>query len=329
MVGHVQGPHLHVEMQAERGVKMKMNAIKTSTAAVILGVYGFSALAAPANYPDPAAAVDAFVAALTASDQAALLMVMGTEAQDLISSGDKARDIEARALFLTAYERFHGLTEVGDNERELVVGRTLWPFPVPLIKGDAGWHFDPDEARDEIVSRRIGLNELDVIDVLHKVAGVQSAFHAIDHDDDGVMEYASSIVSTPGHRDGLYWPPEEGTEVSPLGANIALAAADGIAIDGVDQEPVPYLGYYFRILTKQGPDAPGGAYSYMINGNMVAGFAMLAYPAAPGNTGVMSFIVGSNGVIHEANLGDDTLAIAADIRSFNPNKMWTKVEDLN
>jgi len=166
-----------------------------------------------------------------------------------------------------------------------------------------------------------------VIDLLHKVADVQAAFRSVDYDRDGVMEYASSILSTPGQRDGLYWPHEDGTPDSPLGDKIAEAAADGIAVDGVDREPIPYLGYYFRILTKQGPDAPGGAYDYTINGNMVAGFAMLAYPADPGNTGVMSFIVGGNGVIYQSDLGADTLSIAAGITTFNPGKGWTPVEE--
>ena len=156
---------------------------------------------------------------------------------------------------------------------------------------------------------------------------MQAAFRAIDYDGDGVMEYASSILSTPGNRDGLYWPQEDGMPDSPLGEKIAKAAADGISIDGVDQEPVPYLGYYYRILTNQGEGAPGGAYDYMVSGNMVAGYAMLAYPADPGGSGVMSFIVGENGVIYESDLGADTLTIGAGLTSFNPGEGWTPVQD--
>lgn len=136
-----------------------------------------------------------------------------------------------------------------DGKMELVIGRQLWPFPVPLVKTDAGWHFDPAAARDEILDRRIGLNELDVIDILHKVAGVQAGFRAVDYDGDGVLEYAASILSTAGQRDGLYWPHEDSQPDSPLGGQIAMAAADGISMDGVDQEPTPCLGYCFRILT--------------------------------------------------------------------------------
>jgi hypothetical protein len=139
------------------------------------------------------------------------------------------------------------------------------------------------------------------------------------------MEFASSILSTPGKRDGLYWPPEEGTPDSPIGAFMAQAAADGVNIDGVDQAPVPFLGYYFRILTRQGAAAPGGAYDYMVAGNMVSGHALLAYPAEPGDSGVMSFMVGENGQVYEANLGENTLDVAAAIDSFNPADGWSVV----
>lgn len=141
------------------------------------------------------------------------------------------------------------------------------------------------------------------------------------------MEYAASVLTSPGKRDGLYRPHEDGKPDSPVGADIAMAAADGVSIGGIDQEPDPYLGYYFRILTKQGPDAPGGAYDYMINGNLVAGYALSAYPADHGDTGVMSFIGGENGVVYQSDLGDDTLKIAAGIDSVNPGKGWTKIEN--
>jgi hypothetical protein len=158
---------------------------------------------------------------------------------------------------------------------------------------------------------------------MQKAVAVQSAFRQVDYDGDGVMEFASSILSTPGQRDGLYWPPEEGTPESPIGAFMAQAAADGVSIDGVDQAPVPFLGYVFRILTRQGDAAPGGAYDYIIGGNMVAGHALLAYPAEPGQSGVMSFMMAENGQIYEANLGEGTLEVAGAIDSFNPAEGWT------
>lgn len=286
-----------------------------------------AASAEPATYLTPEMAVEAFVAALGAHDRAALLTVFGPESEDLISSGDKARDAESRDEFLNAYRHFNEVVDINATRKELLVGRVLWPFPVSMVPVEGGWRFDPVEAREEILARRVGLNELNVIDLLNRAAVVQTKFRSMDHDGDGVMEYASSVVSTPGNRDGLYWPSEDGKPDSPVGALIAMAAADGISIDGVDQDPDPYIGYYYRILTKQGPAAPGGEYDYMINGNMVAGYGFLAYPADPGNTGIMSFMVGENGVVYEANLGDATLEAAGAIDTFNPGEGWKPIVD--
>jgi hypothetical protein len=298
--------------------KMKL---LSSTVAFFLGTS--AAFAEPATYPTPEAATEAFVAALTAKDRAGLLTVFGPEADDLIGTDDPEADAEARKNFLDEYATFHQIVPAGDDRVELQIGRSLWPFPVAVTKSDAGWSFDAEGARDEILSRRIGMNELDVIEVLHRAITVQATYRQTDHDGDGVMEFASSILSTPGQRDGLYWPPEEGTPDSPIGAFMAQAAADGISIDGVDQAPVPFLGYYFRILTRQGEAAPGGAYDYMVGGNMVAGHALLAFPAEPGDSGIMSFMMSENGQIYEANLGDTTLDVAGAIDSFNPTEGWT------
>lgn len=304
-----------------------MKAMYISAAIAALGLTSTAAWAEPANYSSPEAATEAFAAALDAHDKAALLTIFGPESEDLMASGDAERDAEARHEFLVGYRQYHALSDVSDGKKELVIGRELWPFPVLLVSGESGWHFDPDGAREEILARRIGLNELDVIDVLHRAAAVQTRFRSFDYDGDGVMEYASAILSAPGMRDGLYWPHEDGTPDSPLGPEIAKAAAEGYSEDGTLQEPQPYLGYYFRILTKQGDAAPGGAYDYMVNGNMVAGYGVLAYPADPGNTGVMSFMVGENGVVYEADLGDATLETAGAIDAFNPGEGWSKVEE--
>lgn len=297
----------------------------SSTVAFVLG--SSIAFAEPATYPSPEAATEAFVAALTAKDRAALLTVFGPEADDLIGTDDPEADAEARENFLAEYDTFHQIVPAGDNRVELQIGRTLWPFPVAITKSDAGWSFDVEGSREEILARRIGMNELDVIELMQRAVAVQAAFRQVDYDGDGVMEFASSILSTPGQRDGLYWPPEEGTPDSPIGAFMAQAAADGVSIDGVDQAPVPYLGYFFRILTRQGDAAPGGAYDYMVGGNMVAGHALLAYPAEPGDTGIMSFMMGENGQVYEANLGETTLEVAGAIDSFNPGEGWTSLSD--
>jgi Protein of unknown function (DUF2950) len=292
----------------------------SSTVALALGAS--IASAEPATYPTAEAGFEAFVSALKAQDRAMLLTIFGPESEDLIGTDDPEQDAEAREEFLAEYATFNQIVPAGEDRVELEIGRSLWPFPVAMTKSDAGWSFDVEGARDEILARRIGMNELDVIDLMHRAIGVQAAYRKIDYDGDGVMEFASSILSTPGQRDGLYWPPEEGTLDSPIGAFMAQASADGISIDGVDQEPQPYLGYYFRILTRQGASAPGGAYDYMVGGNMVAGHALLAYPAEPGESGIASFMVGENGQIYEANLGETTLDVAGAIDSFDPSEGW-------
>jgi hypothetical protein len=297
----------------------------SSTVALFLGAS--AAFAEPAAYPTPEAAAEDLVAALQAQDRAALVTIFGPESEDLISSGDPERDAEAREEFLAAYGTFHQIAPAGDNRAELQIGRSLWPFPVALANTDAGWRFDVAGSRDEILARRIGMNELDVIELMHRAVAVQATFRQTDYDGDGVMEFASSILSSPGQRDGLYWPPEEGTPDSPIGAFMAQAAADGVNIDGVDQAPVPFLGYFFRILTRQGDAAPGGAYDYMVAGNMVAGHALLAYPAEHGDSGIMSFMISENGQIYEADLGDGTLEAAGAIDSFNPGEGWTAVTE--
>jgi Protein of unknown function (DUF2950) len=302
---------------------LKMHLL--ASVALVLGAA--AALAEPASYPTPEAATEAFVTALEARDRAALLAIFGPEAEDLIGSGDPEQDAEARDRFLTEYGTFHQLVPAGDNRTELQIGRTLWVFPIAMVNSDAGWSFDAAGAREEILARRIGMNELDVIELMRKAVAVQAAFRQTDYDGDGVMEFASAILSTPGSRDGLYWPPEDGAPESPIGAFMAQAAADGVTIDGVDQAPLPFLGYYFRILTSQGAAAPGGAHDYMVAGNMVAGHALLAYPAEPGDSGIMSFMVGENGQIYEANLGDATLEVAGAIDSFDPAEGWSALLD--
>lgn len=288
-------------------------------AACLLCLTSGAALADPATYATPEAAVTAFVDALNAQDKAALLTVFGPESEDLISSGNPREDAEARAQFLADYSEIAQIVDDGEGRKELQVGRTLWPFPVSLVAVKGGWRFDPAAAREEILDRRIGANELDVMALMARARGVQAAYRQVDYDGDGVMEFASSILSDPGTRDGLYWPDEPGAPQSPIGPFIAQAAADGISLDGVDQPPEPYFGYYYRILTRQGPAAPGGAYDYMVGGHMLAGYALLAYPAEPEETGVMTFMMGENGVIYEADLGPNTLEIAGKIEAFDPD----------
>lgn len=284
-----------------------------------------TAWASPKTFETPEAAVSAVVAALEAGDRDALLAVFGPESEDVIVSGDPERDSEDREDFLAAYAEMHRVAVADDGIATLYIGKDQWPFPIRLAKGDAGWAFDVEAGRLEMVERRIGRNELDVIDALEAYVRVQARFRQTDYDGDGVMEFAAHIISTPGTRDGLYWPPEDGAPESPIGDAVAEAAAQGYVIDGEEREPEPYLGYYFHLLQKQGENAPGGAFDYMVNGNMVAGHALLAYPSAYGETGVMSFMVGENGIVYEADLGEATLETGNAIESYDPGDGWTPV----
>ena len=209
----------------------------------------------------------------------------------------------------------------------LYIGREQWPFPIRLVKGDGGWVFDVAGGREEMLDRRIGRNELDVIDLMHAYVRVQYRFRQSDYDEDGVMEFARSLLSTPGKRDGLYWSPDLGEPQSPIGDAVAEATAEGYVVGTVDQPPRPYLGYCYRILESQGPNAPGGAMEYLVNGNMVAGHALLAFPADYGGSGVMSFMVGENGTVYEADLGEDTTDFADAIETFDPGEGWAPVSD--
>jgi hypothetical protein len=287
-----------------------------------------AARAEPAAYPAPEDAVGAVVAALEAVDRDALVAVFGEDARDLVLTGNDVRDRDTWLGFLRGYREMHRIAVDESGEAAtLFIGADQWPFPAPLVKGEDGrWRFDPEGARDEVLARRIGENELDVMDVLRGYVGAQAAYRAVDYDGDGLMEFAPSFLSDEGQRNGLYWPEEDGAPESPVGDLLARAAAAGYRLGGADREPDPYYGYYFRILTAQGPAAPGGELDYMVNGHMLAGHALLAFPAAYGETGIMSFMVGENGIIHEADLGEETLATATAIDRFLPDDGWQPVD---
>jgi hypothetical protein len=215
------------------------------------------------------------------------------------------------------------LDEKGSDRRVLVIGDQAWPFPVPLVKTAGGWRFATEEGEDEIVNRRIGANERNAIFALRAYLDAQKEYASRDRNGDGVLQYAQRIGSTPGKHDGLYWPADssKGEEMSPFGPLIAESAAYLKGHKAGD----PYRGYYFRILTRQGKSAPGGAYSYVINGRMIAGFAMVAYPAQYGESGVMTFIVSHNGKIFEKNLGKSTAEVASKMTAFDPGAGWKEV----
>ena len=216
-----------------------------------------------------------------------------------------------------------GVAFVQEEDATLVLlGSDGWPFAIPLRTDDKGYYFDVEAAREIILQRRIGLNELDVIDLLNGYVKIQAEYRLVDHDNDNVHEFALHVISSEGTRDGLYWPDGD----SPAGDFIARALLVGYSVGNEDLPPEPFAGYFFHMLDSQGDAAPGGAMEYIINGNRVAGHAMLAVPAKYGVTGIMTFIVSENGHIMEADLGEDTLSVAQDIESYNPDDRWTVVE---
>lgn len=303
----------------------QFHGLRTLGLALLLAVPGGGALAEPALFETPEAATEAVVTALEARDRAGLIAVFGAENEDVVLSGDDVADRAAWSRFLSDYRTMHRIAVEGESAT-LFVGRDQWPFPAPLVEAAGGWQFDAAAARDEVLMRRIGENELDVIALLGGYVRAQAAYRASDPDGDGLRSFAAGLISSPGTRDGLYWPDEPGAPESPVGDFLARASAEGYSLDGQDVDPEPYHGYYFKLLSKQGPAAPGGALDYMVGGHMMAGHALVAFPSAYGDTGIMSFMVGEAGVIYEADLGEDTLAVASAIDSFDPGDGWTAVE---
>ena len=265
---------------------------------------------------------DALVSAARAGDRKALLTVLGRDGADIVSSGDPVADASARNRVVEAYDAKHQLVVEGNDKAMLIIGREDWPFPIPLVRKDGTWRFDTVAGREEILYRRIGRNELDAIETCLAYVDAQQEYAERGIAGNGV--YAQRIVSQPGKKDGLYWPAQSSTDESPLGELAASAAAEGYR---AGQERAPYHGYYYKVLTRQGPNAPGGALDYVVRGNMIGGFALLAYPAEYRNSGVMTFLVNHQGNVYEKDLGPNTARIAAGMTAFNPDKTWRRVTD--
>ncbi|WP_321796733.1 DUF2950 domain-containing protein [Caballeronia sp. J97] len=273
------------------------------------------------TFATPDEAVSALEQALKSNDDAALIAVFGDAHKRLVVTPDEAENRELRANALAEFNAFHMLEETSPDRRVLRIGDEAWPMPIPLVREHGAWRFATEEGEQEVLDRRIGANEREAIRVLHAYLDAQREYATVDRMGDGVLQYARKLGSSPGKRDGLYWPADEsrGEESSPFGPLIA-ASANYFK----DRNPGDaYHGYYFRILTKQGKHARGGAFSYIINGRMLAGFAMAAYPAQYGASGVMTFIVNNNGVVYQKNRG----AAAPPLTEFDPDASWTRVQE--
>jgi hypothetical protein len=280
---------------------------------------------APAQkaFATPDEAFQALVDASKADDSKQLAALFGPGGREIVDSGDPTRDKNVRAQFVSDYAKKHSVRMDTDAKATLVIGDTNWPMPVPVVKGSRGWTFDGVAGSRELLARRIGNNELDAIQVVQAIIDAQRDFASVDRNGDGVLEYAQRILSTSGKKDGLYWPTSSTELPSPLGPLVAYATGEGYK--GKSSESVPFHGYYYRLLSAQGKDAPGGAHSYLVRGRMIGGVAVVAFPARYGNSGIMTFMADQDGVVYQKDLGANTDAAARAIKSYNPDKTWTKV----
>lgn len=263
----------------------------------------------------------ALFAALQKDDQSALLDILGPAASTIISSGDQAEDNSNRQQFVEKYKEMHRLVREPDGKTTLYIGAENWPTPIPIAHNGKGWYFDTIASRKEILYRRIGKNELETVAVCRELVEAQKEYHAEPHD--GVKQYAPRFQSENGKRNGLYWKISDGEPESPVGPQLSLASGEQYANETTQLQP--FHGYYYRILKGQGRRAPGGAKTYIVRGNMTAGFAFVAYPAEYRSSGVMTFIVNQDGVVYQKDLGPGTAVRARAMTRYSPDASWKKV----
>ena len=275
------------------------------------------------TFATPEEAVAALSRAVQSTNRADLRALFGPAADDLVNP-DAVQATNEFAAFAVTFNNSHRIVRQSDTRAGLEVGPNNWPFPVPLVRKDAQWFFDTEAGSQEIINRRIGRNELAALDTARAYVHAQREYASRDRDGDDVLEYAQNILSTPGQKDGLYWPPEPDGEISPLGPLVAAAQGEGyMKSTGERSGPRPFHGYYFKILTRQGQNAPGGRYDYVINGNMIGGFALVAWPAEYGESGIMTFTVNQQGRVYQSDLGPQTAKTVGKMKAYDPDKTWT------
>lgn len=274
------------------------------------------------TFASPEAAVEALITTARAGQTDDIVKIFGPDGRKLVYSGDRVADKAGRDRFVSAYTKAHKIQLEGQDKAVLVIGEEAWPFPIPLVKQGGVWRFDTKAGEEEILDRRIGRNELNAIQVSRAIVDAQRDYAARIRASDVIVEYAQKFISSPGKHDGLYWPIKPGQEQSPIGPLLASARAEGYGGKDRHGKREPYHGYYYRILTRQGKDAPGGAYDYLVNGHMIGGFALVAFPAKYGVSGIMTFIVNQDGIVFQKNLGPNTAGIARRMTTFNPDKTW-------
>jgi hypothetical protein len=279
-------------------------------------------------FSSPEDAMKALVEAVKAKDKSALDQIFGPSAKELLS-GDEVQDAAEFESFTKHVAEKADLVKESDSKVILYIGNENWPFPIPIVRKDSRWFFDTAAGKEEILDRRIGENELITILVCRTYVKAQREYAIKDWNGDGVLAYAQKLRSDPGKKNGLFWRAAQGEEVSPLGELVARARMEGYKKGKslFKEQPTPFHGYYFKILTRQGRNAPGGKYNYIINGNMVAGFALVAFPSSWGKSGVMSFVVNQQGKVYQKNLGPNTVKISEQMKEYNPDKTWTPVKE--
>jgi hypothetical protein len=289
-----------------------------AAAMLVLAIPGASA---QQSFQSPEDAAAALVAAAKSGATNDILKVLGRNATDIVESGDMVADNDTRQRFVAAFDAKHSISMEGSKKAILMLGKDDFPFPIPLYHTKTGWEFDTAAGRIEILYRRIGRNEIDAIQTCLAFVDAENEYADKDRGA-GTGVYAQRIVSGPGKKDGLYWPSDG--DQSPLGELVAEASAEGYKVGS--GEPQPYHGYYYRILTRQGPNAPGGELDYVVNGKMIGGFALIAYPAEYGNSGVMTFEVNHAGTVYQKDLGELTEIVAKRMKWFDLDQTWKKVE---
>ncbi len=305
--------------RARRTPVLKLALITASLAAGLgLGASCLAQQPGQKTFDSPAAAASALFTAVRDSDEQALLAILGSNGNRIVSSGDSAEDADDRANFVAKYDQMHRLATEPDGTLTLYVGAENWPMPIPIVRAGRAWYFDTTAGEREILYRRIGRNEISAMRVLEELVGAQQEYRSMRH------EYARHIFSTPGMHDGLYWKAAPGEHESPIGPLVAAAAAAGYTEGRGSGHPTAYRGYYYRVLTRQGTSAPGGARSYLVGDRMSGGFAFVAYPAEYRSSGVMTFIVGENGAVYQKDLGRNTDRVARAMGAYDPDRSWQR-----
>jgi hypothetical protein len=279
------------------------------------------------TFDSPGKAADAMYDAAKAGDTKALMQIFGPDSKELLASGDPVADKDTREKVVKKYEEMHRLVTEPNKSVTLFIGAENWPFPIPIVEKNKVWFFDTEKGKKEVLLRRIGRNETFTIGTLQSLVDAQNEYMSTTHDQDSTKQYAQKILSDEGKHNGLYWKTAPGEPASPIGPLIAQATREGYEKGATASKAVPFHGYFYRILTRQGKDARGGAMSFMsADGKLTKGFAFIAYPAEYRNSGVMTFIVGKNGQVYQKDLGPNTEKIASTVTDFNPDKTWSVTE---